>query len=440
MPGLVLKDVSAADVRARRWVRADIRVEDGKISAVENGLAPRGLRVVRCEGRFAVPGMMDGHIHLRSSSRIGPTTQDPTPAGELAAGADHAALISRLHSFLYCGVTGVYDAGNDPAVILPLRRSERCGQIVSPRIFCTGSLLTCPGGHGSSSGIATHIRSLPADTEILTDFLTAEPDIVKITYDEHNWGIRPLIPVLSPQTLGKIIRFCHDHLRRVTVHTSNELRAREAVEAGADALAHPVIQSPVTDEFTWLLAAKQIPVVSTLAIGERYPRLADHPEFVDQGLYADCLSVAERAELRTQESARQRENRWADWMRVMTPVAQENLRRLVAAGGTVVTGTDLSLGPEYHRELELLQDAGIGPWDVLRCATVNAAAFLGKSRELGELSPGYAADLVLLDADPSADARNLAAIWRVYKAGEPVDRTALDLPRVASAPSAVERR
>lgn len=437
--GVVLKDVAAADVTAGRWVPADIHIEDGKISAIGTGLASDGWRVIECEGRFAVPGMIDGHIHLRSSGRIGPTTRDPVPAGERADAAGHAGLISRLHSFLYCGVTSVYDAGNDPAVILPLRRSERSGQIVSPRIFCTGSLLTCPGGHGSSSGIATHIRSLPADTEILADFLTTEPDIVKVTYDEHNWGIRPLIPILSPETLAQIIRFCHDNLRRVTVHTSNELRAREAVEAGADALAHPVIQSPVTDEFSWLLAAKRIPVVSTLAIGERYPRLADHPEFVDRGLYADCLSAAEREELRTTESARQRENRWADWMRVMTPVAQENLRRLAAAGGTVVTGTDLSLGADFHRELELLQDAGIGPWDVLRCATVNAAAFLGRTRELGELAPGYAADLVLLDADPSADARNLADIWQVYKAGRPVDRTALDLPYAAPAGGAARR-
>jgi imidazolonepropionase-like amidohydrolase len=428
MPDLLLKDVTAADVAAGRWMAADIRITGGKISAVGPGLTPEGARVVRCEGAFAVPGMIDGHIHLRASGRIGPTEREPVPGGERAETADRTGLISRLHSFLFCGVTSIYDAGNDPAVILGLRGAEHSAQIASPRIFCSGSLLTCPGGHGSGGGIATHIRSLPADTEVLEEYLGSEPDIVKITYDEHNWGIRPLIPILPPQLLAAIIRFCHDRMRRVTVHVSNELRAREAVEAGADALAHPVIQSPVTDEFIWLLAAKQIPVVSTLAIGERYPRLADHPEFVDAGLYADCLSPTEREQLRTAESARQRENRWADWMRVMTPVAQENLRRLVAAGGTVVTGTDLSLGADYHRELELLQDAGIGPWDVLRCATVNAAAFLGRSGELGVLAPGHAADLVLLEADPAADVGNLAAIRQVYKAGEPVDRAALDLP------------
>jgi imidazolonepropionase-like amidohydrolase len=118
-------------------------------------------------------------------------------------------------------------------------------------------------------------------------------------------------------------------------------------------------------------------------------------------------------------------------MRVMTPVAQENLRKLVAVGGTVATGTDLSLGPDYHRELCLLQDAGIGQWDILRCATVNAAAFLGRTGELGELTPGRAADLVLLEADPTADARNLAEIWQVYKAGKHIDRYRLSLPRPA---------
>jgi imidazolonepropionase-like amidohydrolase len=103
---------------------------------------------------------------------------------------------------------------------------------------------------------------------------------------------------------------------------------------------------------------------------------------------------------------------------------------VVAAGGTVVTGTDLSLGADYHRELELLQDAGLGPWDVLRCATVNGAAFLGRT-DLGALAPGHAADLVLLDADPGQDARNLSAIWRVAKGGQLIDRGALKLPPAA---------
>ncbi|MFZ0218027.1 MAG: amidohydrolase family protein [Candidatus Dormiibacterota bacterium] len=386
---------------------------------------PSGLPVIDGGGRFLVPGLMDLHIHLRGSSHTGPTQAQPTPALP-DSGQSRAALVARLHTYLYCGVTSLYDAGNDAARLHELRAAERSGELTSPRIFCTGSLLTCPGGHASD--VATTIRALPLDLPALDAYLATGPDVVKITYDEHNWGVRPLIPILDLGTLRAIIDRCHEARRLVTVHVSNELRAREAIACGADSLAHPVIQSPVTDEFVWLLAQRGTPVASTLAIGERYPRLADHPEYLDEPLYRATLPPEERAELQEVESARQRENRWADWMRVMTPVAQENLRRLVAAGGCVVTGTDLSLGADYHRELELLQSAGIAPIDVLRAATVHAARFLGLGDRLGRLAPGRLADFVVVDGDPTADVRNLRSIWLVAKNGELIDRTALHVP------------
>ena len=75
----------------------------------------------------------------------------------------------------------------------------------------------------------------------------------------------------------------------------------------------------------------------------------------------------------------------------------------------MATGTDLSLGPELLHELELLQDAGIGGWDVLRSATINGARFLGREGELGSVSPGKFADLVLVDQDPTPTSPGLSA-------------------------------
>jgi imidazolonepropionase-like amidohydrolase len=422
------------DTVARAVRGANIRIEDGRIVAVGADVgALAGDEVHDCEQRFALAGMMDMHIHLHGAGEKGPTADAPVPDTSTAGGAvEDAERRSRLHSYLYCGVTSLYDAGNDPAVLLSLRRAERAGELLAPRIFCTGSLVTAPGGHAAQLGHARQIASLPADLPMLDEYLeTQDPDIVKITYDEHNWGVRPLIPILSTQTLGAIIDWAHEHRRRVTVHVSNELRAREAVAAGADTLAHPVIQSPVTEEFIWLLAQRRLPVVSTLAIGDRYPRLAADPSYVDEGAYAVCLSEAEREHLRSEESERQQRNPWAGWMKVMTPIAQENLRRLVEAGGVIVTGTDLSLGPEYHRELELLQDAGIEPWEILLAATHNGGVFLARARELGDIAPGRYADIVLLDEDPTEDIRNAQRIWRVYKGGEEVERHALELPGLA---------
>ena len=83
-------------------------------------------------------------------------------------------------------------------------------------------------------------------------------------------------------------------------------------------------------------------------------------------------------------------------MKIMTPIAQENIRKIHAAGGVVACGTDQSSGPAVQRELELLAAAGIAPLDVIRIATYNSAVFLGKADQLGSVQAGRLADLVML--------------------------------------------
>jgi imidazolonepropionase-like amidohydrolase len=383
-----------------------------------------GATVVDCKNKFLLAGLVDAHVHLQATNYRGPTQEKPVP--ELIAKRDKEGIISKLHSYLYCGVTSVYDSGNDADTIYELRGEERAKKIQSPRIFCTGHIVTCTGGHGSPMIAA--IDSMPGDQSKLDAYLSREPDFVKVTYDEHNWGIRPLIPVLDKETLRAIIAYCHSKKIRVTSHISNETRAREAIDCGVDSLAHPIIQSPVTPEFIWLLSEKRIPMATTLAIGERYSRLADHPEFLDEPLFASCFTVEERHNLKTEESEKQRKNRWAQWMKIMTPVAQENLRQMQEAGVIIAAGTDLSSGPDYHRELELLQAGGIAPFDIIVDASYNAALYLNKEKELGSIEPGKLADMILVDEDPTKDINNLKKISLVVKNGDVVDMSKLNLP------------
>lgn len=112
----------------------------------------------------------------------------------------------------------------------------------------------------------------------------------------------------------------------------------------------------------------------------------------------------------------------------MTPIAQENIRLINEAGGVMALGTDKSSGPALHREMELLVAAGISPLDVIRIGTLNAAKFIGKEKELGSISVGKLADMVLLDADPLADIDNAKKINMVIKNGVIIDRSKLELP------------
>ena len=344
---------------------------------------------------------MDMHVHLRGGLR-------------------------RLHGYLYSGVTTIYDAGNDPDVIFPLREQERSGAIQSPRIFATGAIVTAPEGHGASRGVT--VEDFVRDRPALDAHIARQPDVLKITQDEHGWGTRPLIGHLPAERLERIIRYYHEHGIRTTIHVSNELRAWEAIYAGVDTLAHPVIQSPVSERYLAMMSVKRIPQVSTLTIGEGYGRLVDEPEFLDQPLYRATLLPAEIEALRTDTRREWEERRWTRWMQVMTPVAQENLRRLHEAGGVVVLGTDQSLGPAVHRELELLVAGGISPADAIVIGTRNAAIFLGRDRDLGTVEAGKLADFVLLDADPTVDIDNAKRIHAVYKGGVRIDRSKLDLP------------
>ena len=270
------------------------------------------------------------------------------------------------------------------------------------------------------------MEAWPDARAALDKHIARKPDLLKLTLEERGWGERPMIPLLDLDLMQTIIEYYNDHGIRTTVHTSSELRARQAIFAGVDTLAHPVIQGPITDDFARLMGAKQIPMTTTLTIGENYSRLVEHPEYLDQALYQQALTPAEIAELKGETRDEWQQRMWTAWMKLMTPVAQENLRKIHEAGGVLVLGTDQTIGPAVHREMELLQDAGIEPRAIIRIATLNGAIFLGKQREMGSIETGKLADAVLLDADPTQDVNNMKRIRAVIKAGELVDRSKLE--------------
>jgi imidazolonepropionase-like amidohydrolase len=376
-------------------------------------------RRIDARGKYVIPGLMDVHIHLRGAAQ-------PSGPGVKWKEASRGEALAALASYLYSGVTTVFDAGNNKDLILPLRADERGGRILAPRIFATGNAITYPGSHGDRISIG--ITDFEKDKALLDAHIAEQqPDMVKLMIEEEGWGSRPMITLLTADLAEKIVRYYNQHGIRTTAHVSNEFRSLEAIYAGLDTLAHPIIQGPVSDSFVKLMAAKKTPFASTLTIGENYSRLAEHPEYLDQPLYAASLTNEERTKLKTETSAEYRARTWTTWMKLMTPIAQENVRKIHAAGGVVACGTDQSSGPAVHRELELLAAAGIAPLDVIRIATYNSAVFLGKADQIGSVQAGRLADLVLLNADPGASIDNAKQIAFVMKNGEIIDESKLPL-------------
>ncbi|WP_157221015.1 amidohydrolase family protein [Flavisphingomonas formosensis] len=379
--------------------------------------APQG-NVIDGTGKYLIPGLMDVHIHLRGWQ------PEKNPDGTHKV--DRQLALSSLASYIYEGVTTVFDAGNQPENILEMRRAERAGEIQSPRIFATGNLVTYPGSHGDA--MAVRISDFEKDKALLDKHIAEQkPDMLKLTYDEEGWGARPMITLMPTDLLQQIIEYYNEHGIRTTVHVSNEKRAIEAIYAGIDTLAHPDIQGPVSDNFVRLMAARKTPFATTLTIGENYSRLVEHPEYLDRPDYVASVSAAERQKLKTETLAQYKARSWTWWMKLMTPICEENIRKIVAAGGVAALGTDQSSGPAAHREMELLVQAGIPALEVIKIATLNGAVFLGKADELGSVETGKLADLVLLNSNPIDSIDNSEDIAFVVKNGAIIDESKLPL-------------
>jgi imidazolonepropionase-like amidohydrolase len=108
--------------------------------------------------------------------------------------------------------------------------------------------------------------------------------------------------------------------------------------------------------------------------------------------------------------------------------AFDNVRRLRAAGVTILAGSDPQTavfpGPALHRELGYLTEAGLTPAEAIRAATLDAARFLADGREpdFGSVEVGKRADLLLVDGDPTQDLAALSRIKLLIQDGVAIDR------------------
>ena len=110
------------------------------------------------------------------------------------------------------------------------------------------------------------------------------------------------------------------------------------------------------------------------------------------------------------------------------PNMLQNLRLLHESGAVLALGSDRTYGPMTLQELELYDQAGIPLLDIVTIATRNAAIYIGKGDDLGTVTRGKLADLILLRENPLEDVANFATVDTVIKNGKIVDLTALDLP------------
>ena len=277
--------------------------------------------------------------------------------------------------------------------------------------------------------------------EFVRKLVEQKPDFVKIWYivdkDHPVDSFRP--------TVRATVEESHAHHVRVAVHATELETARAAVEEGADVLVHSVTDKPVDPEFVRLLKEHKIILTPTLVVFERYGRTFanklnlvpaekawGNPEVIAS------LDVTKLPQDKVPDRIKQA---LADPDKVLGrikstyDVALKNLKTLEDNGITIAAGTDAGNigtihGPALFREFQLMQEAGLDPWQILQATTMNAAKFFGgpMGNEIGRLEVGKRADLVILNSDPTKDINNASDISSVVKDGVVYTPARLGIP------------
>jgi imidazolonepropionase-like amidohydrolase len=371
----------------------DVLIEKGLIKQVGANLSAEGARVIDGSGKTLLPGLIDAHVHVH--------------------GAD------TLEQALIFGVTTEFDMMMSPRLEYQLKSQEddRMASFLS-----AGSPATVPGGHGTEYGFVIPTLTKPSEAQSFVDARLREgSDYIKIMYTAGvSFGRRGERPTLSKATLAAVIAAAHERHRLAVVHIGSVEGARDAIEAGADGLAHIFHDPSSPRDFSEFVAAHHAFVIPTLSVLHAVcgPESAGGRLVSDPNL-SPYLSRENISRLQATFPS-------AQTGRISCHGGTQAVAQLEAAGVPILAGTDApnpgtTYGASLHGELELYVKAGLSPTQALIAATsAPAAAFHIPDR--GRIAPGLRADLLLVSGHPDENILATRNIVAVYKAGNEVDR------------------
>jgi imidazolonepropionase-like amidohydrolase len=372
---------------------------------------PTGAQMIDARGKFVIPGLADMHNHLAK--------------GQFGFGEGPSNYRANLEHLLVWGITLTFSTGiPDIQAFAELKRISADPAAPYPHFFGVGKQFGAKGGHGSKGGYAP---DTPEEARAgVRENKAANVDAIKFVYSPVTYALRAGFPQLKPEVMAAIIDEAHKQNLKAIVHAPILKYAKEVLKAGADGLVHGIIDKPIDDDFIALMKKNRAIFITTHAIFEAAGDLAGYARRLEA---FDRRGIVPKDEFKRgtdPELVKPWQSRWDNYafMRDHIPTLRANTKKAFDAGLLVVAGSDtgdsgagVMNGLAAQLELLSLVESGLTTQQALQTATINAARMIGRENELGSTEAGKLADLVILDADPLADIRNIATIHRVIKGG-----------------------
>ncbi|ESR25920.1 metal-dependent hydrolase family protein [Lutibaculum baratangense] len=372
-----LLDVEAGEILPDRQVL----VREGRIAEISEGRIAGGERTIDLRGKTLMPGLIDAHVHVTAISANFAELARTSPfyvsakAGEI------------MNGMLRRGFTSVRDVGGADH---GLARAVEEGLLKAPRLFYCGKALSPTGGHGDVRGPGVEGYETPYAQPGLGWIVDGVPEVRRAARGEirrgaHHIKIMGGGGISSPTDRISSDQFSEEEIAAVVeeanmanlyvaVHAYAARSIERCVRLGVRSIEHGNL---ATDETIRLMKKHDAYLVPTLAIFRA---------LVEEGVKA---GLPEELVGKTYE---------------VLDAGINAVEMAYKAGVPMAYGTDL-LGVMHRRQLtefSLRKDV-IPPVDLVRAATINGARLLRRETELGLVSAGYLADLIVVDGNPLDD-------------------------------------
>jgi imidazolonepropionase-like amidohydrolase len=427
---------------------------------------PPGATVIDAAGKFVTPGFVDTNVHI---SLYGGGAKDRK---ETAVRYQHEAAALTLEAAqmqLRYGVTTVRDSYGALLPLIQVRDAIARGEAIGPRILAAGNIVGWGGPYSVTFALIGE-RDLSLYEEQFTDsitlgsgedlmsmypdelrvainkYLDKGPDFIKYGGTSH-WTFPTMIG-FSPEAQRVLVEETHKRGLMAETHSTSPEGLRLSVEAGIDLIQHPEVldNRDYSDALVKQITDRKIicsMLVNTFTGDAWQKHLKDNEAAKKRIAERDQNAVdwgLKRNVTREKTSAERRREEQELGLGMIS--RRKNAQKLIQGGCMVTLGTDNYAGssPEYSRgpkpiwqepgigtlmAIEGLVELGMTPSQAIVAGTKNGAIASKGLKDFGTLEAGKLADIVVLDADPLADIKNIRKLSVLVRDGRVIDRAKL---------------
>lgn len=378
-----------------------IVVSENKIKSIQNGYIDGGTEdvIIDLKGKTVLPGLIDMHVHIEGQS---------SPQSYIHSFTKNEADIAfestvYAENTLMAGFTTVRDLGGS-GVNIALRNAIDKGVVKGPRIFTAGKSLATTGGHADpTNGRKKDLMGDPGPKE---GVVNSPEDAKKAVRQRYKNGadvikITATGGVLSVAKSGQNPQFTIEEIQAITAtakdygmltaaHAHGDEGMQRAIKGGIKTIEHGTMMS---DETMDLMKEYNAYLVPTITAGKQVAEKAKIKDYYPEVVAKKAVAIG--------------------------PLIQDMFGRAYKKGVPIAFGTDAGVFPHglNAKEFGYMVEAGMPVMESLQSATVTAAKLLGMEKELGQIKPGFFADIIAVDENPEKNVSTLERVTFVMKNG-----------------------